>query len=888
MSLTDRPTTPHSTGSEAIGMDRRSFLTRTTLGVGGALVMGIELAPGSPLSGVAAASGTGGSIGVYVTIGADESVTLVCPGAEMGQGISTALPMILAEHLMIDWSKVSMVLAGAGNGYARPKKVTSGDHVGTWYPHTETGIWDPSANDKNGTTALGTASQSSGGSNSVRGYHDYLAHMGTKIRLQMLTAAQTYGGASYALSDLKVVDGVVQRTSDSGTVATYGELASAAALVTIADTDVATSMWVQPANYKIVGTRKQRFDIPAKVDGSAVFGLDVRLPGMKYAAVKLSPKIGQTVASVGTPPAGTTVVELFDDLGAKVGIAVVHPRSGWDAMRAVAATSVTWTDAAYTSQMDTALLKTKFATLLAADFATLPAGQGYADTTNNYGDAAASLASVGAGETLHNATYTAPYVNHVTMEPMNATVLVAADGSTCEVWAPSQTQVSATSPGARETAMGILGITADKVTMHTTYLGGGFGRRLKNDYVRYAVHVANHPSLRGTPVKVMWSRPEDFTHDFHRPAAAVRFDAKLGADNKIAALKAKVVGGRTSNAAVTKLSTSAVDGISTALYGFGNKLVQWVDDQAQVPVASWRSVGNSQNCFFIESFMDELAAARSIDPITFRINHLDGSTTNGARAIAVLNRLRTESGWDTAPAAGRQRGVALSMSFGDTVCAQVAEVSGTPTSGFKVWKVTVVIDPFSIVNPDTVEAQIQSAVIQGLGTAMYNSQTMSAGTIQKRNFDTYKMIRMIETPVEIRTIVIQSDQTKKGGIGEPGLPPIAPAVSNALARLNGTRFRDLPLTTSTVVNPPPPTSSKPTITTIEPTKGPVGTVVTVKGTNLGTVTLVKLGTATCTIKEKAASQLTFWVPAGAASAKVTVTNPAGSATSSTTFTVTKR
>ncbi|MGA0895029.1 MAG: molybdopterin cofactor-binding domain-containing protein [Ilumatobacteraceae bacterium] len=865
MSITENPTTSRTTDTtEAHGMDRRTFLTRTTLGVGGALVMGIELA-GADIADAAGA--TGGSMGVYVTIGADESVTLTCPGAEMGQGISTAMPMIIAEELMVDWSKVTMVLAGAGDAYCRPTNKTT---VGT--------------------------SQSSGGSNSIRGYHDYLRHLGAKIRLQMLTAATTYNSASYALADLKVVNGVVRRVSDDAAVATYGELASTAAGITIADTDT-NIVWVAASNYSIIGTRKQRLDIPAKVNGSAVFGLDVRLPGMKYAAVKLAPKIGQTVGSVGTPPAGVTVVELTDDLGAKVGIAAVHPRSSWDAMRAVQSTPVTWVDAPYTAQMDTAALKTRFTNLLSADFPTMVAsGQAYVDTAKNYGDADAALANTGIAGTLHTATYSAPYVNHVTMEPMNATAVVNVDGLgtavSCEIWAPSQTQVSATSPGARDVAMGILGLTKDKVTMHTTFLGGGFGRRLKNDYTRFAVLVANHPAVRGTPVKVMWSREEDFTHDFHRPAAMVRFDAKVGTDNKIAAFKARVVGGRTNNKAVTALSSSAVDGISTALYGFTNKLVQWVDDQAQVPVASWRSVGNSQNCFFLESFMDELAASKGIDPIDFRISHIDGSTTNGARAIAVLNRVRTESGWNTAPAAGRARGVALSMSFGDTVCAQVAEVSGTATTGFKVWKVTVVIDPFSIINPTIVEQQIESAVIQGLGTAMYNAQVLSQGAVTRRNFDTYRMMKMRDTPVEIRTIVIESDQAKKGGIGEPGLPPIAPAVANALAKLNGTRLRDMPLATATVAPPPPPTTSKPTISKLEPTSGPRNTVVTVKGTNLGaTGTTVKLGTMACTIKEKSATQLTFWVPMTAVigtSYKVSVTNTAGTATSTQSFRVTSR
>ncbi|MFM8267258.1 MAG: molybdopterin cofactor-binding domain-containing protein [Ilumatobacteraceae bacterium] len=861
---------------ERPGVDRRTFITRTALGIGGALVVGIQLDSFDPFTGAARAEGPASDqvLNAYVSIGTDESITLTCPGAEMGQGISTALPMILAEHMMVKWDNVQMVLGGADDALRRPTSAT----------------------------AVGT-SQSSGGSNSVRSYYAYLRHLGTKVRLQMLTAATTYNGAAYNLSDLYASDGNVYRTSDNGLVASYGQLASAAAGVTTVSDSVVTANYVAPANFKIIGQPKPRLDIPAKVDGTAEFGLDVQLTGMKYAAVKLAPKIGQTVVSW-TAPAGVVVVPLmagkFVAGGPYVGVAVVHDRSSWDAMRAAASTTVTWQDAAYTASNDTALLTTKFTTLMAtADpLATLPSTQYFVDSRSHdwTGDPLTDTTIAG---TVHNATYSAPYVNHVTMEPMNATVRVDAVSGVptgCEIWAPSQTQVSATSPGARDVAMNELGLTVDKVTMHTTFLGGGFGRRLKNDYVRYAVQVANHAAVQGSPVKVMWSREEDFTHDFHRPASMARFDAKVDG-NKVVALKARVVGGRTSNNAVSAISSSAVDGISNTLYDFattgtsGARMkVEWIDDQAEVPVASWRSVGNSQNCFFIESFMDELAAAKGVDPIDFRLANLDPDSAHYSRAVNVLNTVKSLSGWATAPASGRARGVALSMSFGDSICAQVAEVSGTPTSGFKVWKVTVVIDPFSVINPDTVKAQIEGAVIQGMSTAMFNAQILTQGAPSRRNFDTYRMARLNEAPVQIVTEIIQSDQAKKGGVGEPGLPPVAPAIANALAKLNGVRYRDLPLITATGgggTPPPPPPSPAPTISKLEPLSGKVGAEVKVVGTNLGTVSAVKLAGVSCKIKQKASAELYFWVPKGAKTGKVTVTNPSGTATSGQTFTVTK-
>lgn len=860
---------------ERPGIDRRTFITRSALGVGGALVVGIQLDSFDPFTGDARAEGAASDqvVNAYVTVGTDESITLTCPGAEMGQGISTALPMIIAEHMMVKWDNVQMVLGGASDALRRPTSAT----------------------------AIGT-SQSSGGSNSVRSYYAYLRHLGTKVRLQMLTAATTYDGGAYNLSDLYAFEGKVYRTSDNALVATYGQLATAAAgVTTIADADV-TAKYVAPANFTIIGQSKPRLDIPAKVDGSAEFGLDVRFEGMMYAAVKLAPKIGQTAVSW-TAPAGVTVVPLmagkFVDGGSYVGVAVVHARSSWDAMRAAANTTVVWQDAAYTASNDTALLKTKFTTLMAtADTATLGVNQYWVDSRSHdwVGDPLTDTTIAG---TVHTATYSAPYVNHVTMEPMNATVRVDVSAGTvtgCEIWAPSQTQVSATSPGARDVAMDELGLAVDKVTMHTTFLGGGFGRRLKNDYVRYAVQVANHAAVRGTPVKVMWSREEDFTHDFHRPASMARFDAKVNG-NKIVALKARVVGGRTSNNAVSAISSSAVDGISNTLYDFASTgtsgarmKVEWIDDQAQVPVASWRSVGNSQNCFFIESFIDELAAAKGVDPIDFRLANLDPESPHYSRAVDVLTAVKTLSGWANAPASGRARGVALSMSFGDSICAQVAEVSGTPTSGFKVWKVSVVIDPFSVINPDTVKAQIEGAVIQGLSTAMFNAQILTQGAPSRRNFDTYRMAKLNEAPVQIVTQIIQSDQAKKGGVGEPGLPPIAPAIANALAKLNNVRYRDLPLITATGgggTPPPPPPSAAPTISKLEPLKGRVGAEVKVVGTNLGTVTSVKLAGVACTIKQKASAELYFWVPKGAKTGKVTVTNPSGTATSGQTFTVLK-
>jgi isoquinoline 1-oxidoreductase beta subunit len=804
-------------------LSRRQFLTRSAITIGGALVVGIELDKGIAWASPATTAATaGGPVGVYVTVNPDETITLVCPGSEMGQGIATALPMILAEELMVDWESVRVHLAEANAVYNRPIKDAT------------TGIWAP-----------GT-SQSSGGSNSVRMYHDYLRTVGATVRQKMIWAAASLNGLTVA--ELRAEHGTVVRTSDSSLVATYGQLAATAA--TMEPTDVA---WVQPP-YRFIGQPMARLDVPAKVDGSAVFGIDVRLDGMRYAAIKQAPKVGQTVGTIGTPPAGTTVVALSSGTA----VAVVHPRSSWDAMRAAAALPVTWVDAVYTPNIDTAALRTRAQNLMSTGTAL--------STSPVVGDANAVLAAT-APELRISRQYSAPYLNHTPLEPMNATALVT--DTTCEIWAPTQSQTRAVTEATTAT-----GLAATAVTLHTTYLGGGFGRRLANDYVRQVVEIAN--AHKGIPIKLTWTREEDLSHDIHRPASLVNLDAAVDAGGAVTAFKARVVCGSSQR--------SSTDGLVNSLYSFPAQLVEYVADTVEVPLGSWRSVGNSQNCYFIESFLDEVALATSQDPIALRrrlLNSGNSPTPNQQRALAVLDRLETESGWSTAPATGRARGVALSMSFGDTVVGEVAEVSAV-TGGYKVWKVTVVIDPGSVVNPDTVRAQVESAVIQGLGAAMYQETLFSAGAVVRKNFDTYRMILMKEAPVEINTVIIESG-APMGGIGEPGLPPIAPAVVSAIARLNGTRVRTLPIVQPP---PPPPPPTPPTITSFTPTSGNAKTIVTITGTNFDTATKVTLAGMTCSFTKLSATQVRVTLPKKPKTGKFALTNKFGTATAATNFTVT--
>lgn len=809
-------------------ISRRQFITRTALGVGGALVVGIELAPGLSWADEAVAQTTaGGSLGVYVSIGADNSVTLVCPGSEMGQGISTSLPMILAEELMVDWSQVRLQLAFANAGLNRG------------------------------------SSQSTGGSNSVRGYHDILRTVGATARLQLLRAAAQQHTVS--TTDLRAENGHVVHVD--GRSWTYASLAVTAAGITVQPADVT---WVEPP-YRLIGQPVQRIDIPAKVDGSAVFGTDVRIAGMVFASVKLAPKVGQTLRTVGTAPTGITVVRLKDAAGAEIGIAAVSRRSTWDAMNAARNLTVQWNSASHTAAIDSAVMTTQAASLMANAVVTPRVNSGAPDTV---------LAAAPSARRFRR-TYSTPYLAHATMEPQNATAIVRRDAggvvTSCEVWAPTQTPTSAVREAA--TAAGLDRTNAAdlaKITLHTTFLGGGFGRRLANDYVSQAVQVAR--AMPNTPVKMIWSREEDFTHDLHRPASLAALDASVDAEGRLEAMTVRVVCGHG--------TTFALEGFSERdiLYTFpSNYRVEHVQDPVKVPLGFWRSVGHSQNCFFLESFLDEIAIGTQQDPIALRRTLLATGSALHVRANAVLDRLIAKSGWNTAVPSGRARGVALTMGFGDTIVGQVAEVSGSTPSTLKVLRVTAVVDPGSVVNPDTVRAQMEGSIVEGLGAALFNAMTFTQGAPNHRNFNTYRMIKMSESPL-IETEIIESGAAM-GGIGEPGLPPIAPAVANALARL-GTRVRSLPFAQSGGGGGTTP-APVPTITSFTPTSGPAGTSVTINGSNLTGTTRVTIGgTAAASFSVVSSSQIRAVVARRSRSGAIVVVTPGGTATSTTSFTVT--
>jgi len=708
--------------------------------VGGAFVLAVPFTTGT-----AKAAASGGNIGTWISIGTDELVTIICPSTEMGQGVSSALPQIVAEELMVDWSKVKMQLGDAKPAF---------------------------------TNRL-FGSQGTAGSTSIRAYYEGLRKAGAQAREMLVSAAMNdrsitgLGGGTR--SQYTATAGVVKNTSTSKT-ATYGQLAAAAGALSVPP----NPPLLADGSPRLIGKSVKRLDIPSKVDGSAIFGIDVRLTGMLNAAVRLAPKVGQTLGTVGRAPTGVQIVKLKNDAGKYIGIAAVTSKTTWDALRAARSVNVSWIDAPTTAAVDSVTMKANASALMTS---------GKAVSAKSKGNPTPAIAAAAKKLT---ATYSAPYLAHAAMEPLNATAQVVT-GKSCEIWAPTQNP-----SGSVTVAKTLTGLGDSAVQLHQTMVGGAFGRKYETDFVSYAVQTAM--ATAGKPVKLTWSREEDFTHDLYRPASLCNFTGGLDSANKPVGITSKTVS-QSIYAGRGWLGPNAVDpsavegllmngGTEEIAYSLGdNQLAEWVyDTGAQVPLGFWRSVGQSYNVFFLESFIDELAHAAGADAIAFRKAMLP----RGSKDLAVLEALESASGWTTAAARGTGRGVALARGFGGTICGEVAEVTGSIAAGIKVKKVTAVIDCGTVINPDTVKSQIESAVLQGMAAAMWQEMPFSKGVPTRSNFNSYPMGRLANAPV-INTTIMPANGNPPSGVGEPGLPPIAPAIANAIASLTGTRLRSLPL-----------------------------------------------------------------------------------------------
>jgi isoquinoline 1-oxidoreductase beta subunit len=740
---------------------RRRFLIGSTVAAGGLFVGWQLLGGGSPTDPETLLQpGTDeAALNAWVKIARDGTVTVAMPRSEMGQGIHTALPMILAEELDADFARVEIVNARVDRVYVNDVMLPEGFPFG---PHDEsfiarqaraTGRW------LSGVIAV----QATGGSTSVRAGWQPMREAGAMAREMLKQAAAARLGVDAA--SLQTANGSVTDPASGRTVG-YGELAADAATVKLEKMPPLRD----PAQFRIIGQPKPRLDVPAKVDGSATFGIDVRLPGMLFAAVKHPPVVGSTVKRF-DPAQVQRMPGVVKTLAVPGGVAVIAD-STWRAKQAVEALEVEYT-AGETPDFSTDALFADYEAALSEG------GYGYQDD----GEAEAMLAE--ADGKVIEMTYRTPFLAHAPMEPINCTALL--DGDALQVWAPTQAPSVS-----RWIAAGQADMDEDKVTINVTYLGGGFGRRGEPDFIRQAVACAM--AVPGRAVQLVWSREEDIRQDTYRPASLAHFRVATDDEGYPVAWHNRLVGPSTSGQATMRYipfgsdsgpDRTTVDGAAWLPYAIPNMRVEHILSRVPVRVGFWRSVGHSQNAFYSEAAIDELAHAAGKDPFAYRM-HLLGDSPRHAE---VLRRVAEMADWNGSVPAGRARGIALHESFGSIV-AQVAEVSlqdGQP----QVHRVWCAVDAGIVINPDTIVAQMQGGIVYGLTAALYGEITFENGEPQQSNFPDYEMIRLATMPV-IETEIIASTEAP-GGAGEPGTPPIAPAVANALFALTGQRARDLPL-----------------------------------------------------------------------------------------------
>ena len=707
-----------------VDFGRRVFLQRTAL-VGGGLVLALALPPSTR---GARAAGEARDLNAWLRIGSDDSITIVVDRSEMGQGVYTALPMLLAEELEVDLTRIKIVAAPVG---------------------------EPYVNALNGGQVTGT-------SNSVQDAWEKLRKAGAQARMMLIAAAAQMWHINP--SECHAADGKVLSTQ--GKTASYGQVAVAAAKMPVPK-DVVLK---EAAQFRLIGKPLARLDTPDKVDGSAEFGLDVKLPGMLYAVIALSPTLGGKAASVDST-AASAMPGVHRVLATTSGVVVVADHF-WQARKARDAVRISW-DAGPNANLNDAGIRE-----LLQKAAAKP---GASALSRN--EVSASLKNGNAGDALKkaaktlSAVYELPLLAHATMEPMNCTADVKADR--CDVYVGTQVQ-QMTQSAAAEAA----GLKADQVNVHTTLLGGGFGRRLEVDFVPAAVEASK---AVGAPVKLIWTREDDMTHDYFRPPAREEVSAGLDEKGHLVAWELSISGPSiTSRFDPTNKNPfdSVIEYVQNFPYAVTHFDLRYNRQEIGVDVGYMRSVSHAANCFAIESSMDELAAMVSRDPLDFRLELLAGKP----RHTRVLKLVAERAGWGHAPK-GRHQGIAFMEGYTSHI-AQVAEVS-IEGGRLKIHKITCVIDCGQTVNPRIVESQIESGIVYGLSAALWGDITLRNGRVQQRNFNDYRVLRLNETP-QIEVHIIPSD-APPGGIGETGLPPVAPAVCNAIFAATGKRLRSLPI-----------------------------------------------------------------------------------------------
>ncbi len=705
---------------------RRDFLKAGGLLAGG-LVIGFTVAPAKR----AQAQGEPPKLpapNAFLRIGADGSVLVLLAHVEMGQGIWTTLPMLIAEELDADWAKVKAEHAPAAPAYL----------------HTAFGI------------------QITGGSTSTHSEFDRYRQVGAMARALLVEAAAIKFGVQP--EECRTENGfVISGTNKAG----YGELAEAAAKLPLPD----KVQLKKPEDWKIIGKGKKRLDSPEKVNGTAKFGIDVQVPGMLVAVVERPPFFGGSVKAFDAS-AAKAVPGVREVVQVPSGVAVLADHF-WAAKLGRDALKVEWNPGPNAGH-DSAKLREDLARLAGTDGA----------VANRAGDVAAGL---GKGAKVVEAEYFLPYLAHCPMEPLNCTVRITPQK--CEIWTGTQLQTVDQQNAAR-----ITGLKPEQVEIHTTFLGGGFGRRATatSDFISEAVEVAK---ASGKTVKVMWTREDDVRGGYYRPAFLHRAKIALDGEGRPKAWQHVLAG--QSIAAGTPfepmmikdgVDATSVEGVADSPYlaEVPDRRVELHSPETGIPVLWWRSVGHSHTGFVMESLLDELAHAAGKDPVAYRRALLK----EHPRHLAALDLAVEKAGWDTPPKEGISRGVAVHESFGSFV-AQVAEVSVSKEGGLKVHRVVCAIDCGLAVNPDGVKAQMESGIVFALSALLYGKITFADGRVQQGNFHDYQVLRMHETPL-VETYIVPST-AKMGGAGECGVPPLAPAVCNAIFAATGKRIRELPL-----------------------------------------------------------------------------------------------
>jgi isoquinoline 1-oxidoreductase subunit beta len=704
----------------------RRLVLQSVLGTGGMWVLGVPLR--ARASDAKPDSASAPPVAAYVRIRPNNQVTLVIPSSEMGQGVSTALAMIMAEELDLDWSAVAVEFAPNAPDYINP---IAGE-------------------------------QETGGSNSVQAFWAHLAGIGAAAREMLVTAAATRW--SVAADEITTRDSQVLHAR-SGRTASYGSLASEAAQIPV-------PMHPTPkprARYSLVGRPTRRLDAASSTDGSAVYGIDVQVPGLLVAAIVLPPVYGAPLVSfderVAQSRPGVLAVHRFSAGVAALSTSFWRSKQARDALAATATWGATAMDG-----LDSATVRLQMQASLQKPGA----------SAEPVGDARAALAQAA---TVVEAVYELPFLAHACMEPMNATAWVRRDA--VEIWAPTQVQQASAAMAAKLT-----GVSVDRVAVHTTRLGGGFGRRYATDFVQYALELS---MAAGGPVKVIFTREDDMRSHHYRPAHCTRLRGGLDGDGRLVALHCRTASASMFGAIGWKLDArgvdaGAVEGFIENMYDVPHHLVEWVRHEAGPRVWFWRSTGHSPNAFAQECFIDELALASGTDPAAFRLSHL----ANKPRHRLVLQTALDKARWGSALPAGHARGLAM-HDYRGTIVAMVAEVF-VEKSAVRVKQIVGALDAGRYVNPLTVSAQVEGGIVSGLAQALRSQISFARGRVVQSNFDTYPQPRMSDMPaIDIALIESGADPT---GVGEVAVPPVAPAIANAVFALTGKRLRALPLSLS--------------------------------------------------------------------------------------------